>query len=60
MQAAFDVAVDYVHIRKQFGKQVGTFQLMQGKDEPAISSRERTPDSWCEYDALTYCRQDRR
>ena len=31
MQAAFDVAVEYVHERKQFGKPVGTFQLMQGK-----------------------------
>jgi isovaleryl-CoA dehydrogenase len=31
MQAAFDVAVDYVHERKQFGEPVGTFQLMQGK-----------------------------
>lgn len=30
MQAAFDVAVEYVHERKQFGKPVGTFQLMQG------------------------------
>ncbi|KDQ10587.1 hypothetical protein BOTBODRAFT_36104 [Botryobasidium botryosum FD-172 SS1] len=31
MQAAFDVAVEYVHDRKQFGQAVGTFQLMQGK-----------------------------
>ncbi|KAJ7578392.1 acyl-CoA dehydrogenase NM domain-like protein [Mycena floridula] len=31
MQAAFDYAVEYVHERKQFGKPVGTFQLMQGK-----------------------------
>ncbi|KAI7958009.1 hypothetical protein MJO29_006226 [Puccinia striiformis f. sp. tritici] len=31
MQAAFDVAVPYVHERKQFGKRVGTFQLLQGK-----------------------------
>ncbi|RDB21528.1 Isovaleryl-CoA dehydrogenase, mitochondrial [Hypsizygus marmoreus] len=31
MQAAFDEAVEYVHDRKQFGKPVGTFQLMQGK-----------------------------
>ena len=30
MQAAFDVAVDYVHERKQFGQPIGTFQLMQG------------------------------
>ncbi|KZT61612.1 acyl-CoA dehydrogenase NM domain-like protein [Calocera cornea HHB12733] len=31
MQAAFDVAIDYVHERKQFGQPIGTFQLMQGK-----------------------------
>ncbi|KAF8891188.1 acyl-CoA dehydrogenase NM domain-like protein [Infundibulicybe gibba] len=31
MQAAFDHAVEYVHDRKQFGKPVGTFQLMQAK-----------------------------
>jgi len=31
MQAAFDYAVDYVHERKQFDQQIGTFQLMQGK-----------------------------
>jgi isovaleryl-CoA dehydrogenase len=31
MQSAFDVAVDYVHERKQFGQPIGTFQLMQGK-----------------------------
>ncbi|KAG8929134.1 hypothetical protein FRC02_005971 [Tulasnella sp. 418] len=31
MQSAFDVAVEYIHDRKQFGKPIGTFQLMQGK-----------------------------
>lgn len=31
MQSAFDYAVEYVHDRKQFGQQIGTFQLMQGK-----------------------------
>ena len=30
MQAAFDIAVEYVHDRKQFGQPVGEFQLMQG------------------------------
>jgi isovaleryl-CoA dehydrogenase len=30
MQAAFDVALEYVHDRKQFDQPVGTFQLMQG------------------------------
>jgi len=31
MQACMDVAVPYVHERKQFGAPIGTFQLMQGK-----------------------------
>ncbi|TBU35651.1 acyl-CoA dehydrogenase NM domain-like protein [Dichomitus squalens] len=31
MQAAFDYTVEYVHQRKQFGKPIGEFQLMQGK-----------------------------
>ncbi|XP_055337016.1 isovaleryl-CoA dehydrogenase, mitochondrial-like [Paramacrobiotus metropolitanus] len=31
MQACCDTTFDYVHQRKQFGKQIGTFQLMQGK-----------------------------
>lgn len=31
MQAACDVAFEYAHVRKQFDKPVGTFQLMQGK-----------------------------
>jgi len=31
MQAAMDVAVPYVHEREQFGKPIGTFQLVQGK-----------------------------
>lgn len=30
MQTAFDIAVEYVHDRKQFDRPVGTFQLMQG------------------------------
>lgn len=30
MQAAIDCAFPYVHERRQFGKPVGTFQLMQG------------------------------
>ena len=31
MAACLDVVVPYVHDRKQFGKSIGTFQLMQGK-----------------------------
>ena len=31
MQACLDVVLPYVHDRKQFGKPIGTFQLMQGK-----------------------------
>ncbi len=31
MQAAMDVAIPYVHERKQFGQPIGTFQLVQGK-----------------------------
>ncbi len=31
MQSAVDVAFDYAHQRKQFGKRIGEFQLLQGK-----------------------------
>lgn len=31
MQACMDIVVPYVHERKQFGKPIGTFELMQGK-----------------------------
>ncbi|SMF48022.1 isovaleryl-CoA dehydrogenase [Tistlia consotensis] len=31
MQAALDVAIPYVHERKQFGQPIGAFQLVQGK-----------------------------
>ena len=31
MQAALDVVLPYVHERKQFGKPIGDFQLVQGK-----------------------------
>ncbi|KAG9004662.1 hypothetical protein FRB90_010787, partial [Tulasnella sp. 427] len=30
-QAAFDIAVEYIHERKQFGQPIGTFELIQGK-----------------------------
>ncbi|KAG9080367.1 hypothetical protein FRC06_006674, partial [Ceratobasidium sp. 370] len=47
MQAAFDVAVEYVHERKQFGQPVGSFQLMQGKqpqDCRYVHQVEREPE----------------
>ncbi|CAG4941476.1 unnamed protein product [Parnassius apollo] len=31
MQAAIDIAFAYAHTRKQFGKNIGEFQLLQGK-----------------------------
>jgi len=31
MQASMDIVMPYVHERKQFGKPIGSFQLMQGK-----------------------------
>ncbi len=31
MQAAMDVVLPYIHDRKQFGKSIGEFQLVQGK-----------------------------
>jgi isovaleryl-CoA dehydrogenase len=31
MQAAMDIALPYVHERKQFGQPIGMFELMQGK-----------------------------
>jgi isovaleryl-CoA dehydrogenase len=31
MQACMDISMPYVHEREQFGKPIGTFQLMQGK-----------------------------
>ena len=31
MQSCCDTAFDYAHVRKQFGKRIGEFQLIQGK-----------------------------
>jgi len=31
MQACMDIVIPYIHEREQFGKPIGTFQLMQGK-----------------------------
>jgi len=31
MQACMDVVLPYVHTRKQFGKEIAQFQLVQGK-----------------------------
>ncbi len=44
MQACLDVVLPYVHERKQFGKAIGQFQLMQGKiaDMYAILNASRS------------------
>ncbi|KAG8924080.1 hypothetical protein FRC01_011972 [Tulasnella sp. 417] len=39
MQAAFDIAVEYIHDRKQFGQPIGTFELIQGK----VAGKPSTP-----------------
>ena len=31
MQSAFDISLDYLKTREQFGKKIGTFQIMQAK-----------------------------
>lgn len=36
MQCAFDYAVEYMHERKQFGKPIASFQLMQAKIAGAL------------------------
>ncbi len=43
MQACMDIVVPYVHDRKQFGRAIGEFQLMQGKlaDMYAVLSASR-------------------
>ena len=38
MAAAMDVVVPYIHERKQFGKSIGEFQIMQGKTISTISN----------------------
>jgi isovaleryl-CoA dehydrogenase len=47
MAACMDVVVPYVHEREQFGKPIGTFQLMQGK----LADMYVT---WCACRAYTY------
>lgn len=42
MQACMDVVVPYIHERKQFGKPIGTFQLMQGKIADMYSTLNAT------------------
>ena len=42
MQACMDVVVPYIHERKQFGKSIGTFQLMQGKIADMYSTMNAT------------------
>ncbi len=45
MQNCLDVAIPYIHERKQFGKPIGTFQLMQGK----IADMYSTYSACCSY-----------
>ncbi|KOB66375.1 Isovaleryl-CoA dehydrogenase, partial [Operophtera brumata] len=40
MQAAVDVAFEYAHTRKQFGKNIGEFQLIQACDEGYVNSKD--------------------
>ena len=47
MQAAFNYAVEYVHDRKQFGQQIGTFQLMQGEYNNFLCYHSLTNDKTC-------------
>ena len=47
MQAACDVAIPYAHERKQFGRPIGSFQLLQGKIADMY-----TQLSACRYTAL--------
>jgi len=44
MQACLDIVVPYVHERKQFGKAIGEFQLIQGKvaDMYALTAASRS------------------
>jgi isovaleryl-CoA dehydrogenase len=42
MAACFDVAVPYMHERKQFGQAIGEFQLMQGKLADMYSTWQAT------------------
>ena len=39
MAACMDVVMPYVHDRKQFGKSIGQFQLMQGKNADLYTAR---------------------
>jgi isovaleryl-CoA dehydrogenase len=45
MRACFDLVMPYVHDRKQFGRAIGTFQLMQGK----IADMYTAMNSSCAY-----------
>jgi isovaleryl-CoA dehydrogenase len=49
MQACLDVVLPYVRERKQFGKPIGSFQLMQGKIADmyvALNSARPTSTPW--------------
>ncbi len=45
MQNAFDITLDYLKTRQQFGKPIGHFQLMQGK----IADMYTTMNACCAY-----------
>jgi len=45
MQACMDVVVPYLHEREQFGRPIGTFQLMQGK----LADLYTTQNACCAY-----------
>ncbi len=42
MQACMDVVIPYIHERKQFGKAIGEFELMQGKMADMYSTMNAT------------------
>ena len=43
MQSCLDVVIPYIHERKQFGRSIGEFQLMQGKDRRHVHHHECVP-----------------
>lgn len=41
MQAAIDVAFQYAHTRKQFGQNIGEFQLIQVSETSKMSTKNK-------------------